>query len=46
MKEKRLTDPVTIRINRGTLERLKSFGSYGEIYDTILNKVFDKLKVG
>jgi hypothetical protein len=42
MREKRLTDPVTIRINRKTLNRIKAVGSYGETYDDILNKVMDK----
>jgi hypothetical protein len=39
--KKKLVDPVTIRINRETLQRIKALGSYGETLDDIINRVLD-----
>jgi len=44
VREKKLVDPVTIRINRETLERLKVQGKYGEILDDILNRLLEEIE--
>lgn len=43
-KQKKLTDPATIRINQATLNRLKKHGHYGEILDDILNRLLNKIE--
>lgn len=42
VRDKKLVDPVTIRINRGTLQRLKDQGKYNEILDDILKRLLDE----
>ena len=35
---------TTMRVSTATLERLKKHGDFGDTYDTIINKLLDKIE--
>ena len=42
--KKKLVNPVTLRINRETLDRLKKRGHYNEIIDDIIRRLLDEVE--
>jgi len=35
---------TTMRVSKTTLDRLKKHGDFGDTYDTIINKLLDKIE--